>query len=74
VYEEEESWKLKIMFTEWELKILKLMMEGLSNRKISQVLELSPVMTGNHIGRILKKTRTKNRTTAVYIAAKNNYI
>lgn len=48
-----------------ELEILELVVTGLSNLKIAQILEISKRTVDNHISNILKKTHTDNRVELV---------
>ncbi len=48
-----------------ELEILELVVNGLSNHKIAQQLEISKRTVDNHISNILKKTNVENRVELV---------
>lgn len=48
-----------------ELEILELVVTGLSNLKIAQILDISKRTVDNHISNILKKTHTDNRVELV---------
>jgi DNA-binding NarL/FixJ family response regulator len=48
-----------------ELQILELVVNGFSNHKIAQDLEISKRTVDNHISNILKKTNTDNRVELV---------
>ncbi len=48
-----------------ELEILELVVTGLSNLKIAQMLDISKRTVDNHISNILKKTHTDNRVELV---------
>jgi len=48
-----------------ELEIVELVVQGLSNHKIAQQLEISKRTVDNHISNILKKTNTGNRVELV---------
>ena len=48
-----------------ELEILELVVNGLSNHKIAQQLEISKRTVDNHISNILKKTNVDNRVELV---------
>jgi DNA-binding NarL/FixJ family response regulator len=48
-----------------ELEIVELVVQGLSNHKIAQQLEISKRTVDNHISNILKKTNTANRVELV---------
>ncbi len=48
-----------------ELEILELVVNGLSNHKIAEQLEISKRTVDNHISNILKKTNVDNRVELV---------
>ncbi|GAB4534385.1 MAG: hypothetical protein Tsb0014_20530 [Pleurocapsa sp.] len=48
-----------------ELEIVELVVNGLSNHKIAEQLEISKRTVDNHISNILKKTNTDNRVELV---------
>jgi DNA-binding NarL/FixJ family response regulator len=48
-----------------ELEIVELVVNGLSNHKIAQRLEISKRTVDNHISNILKKTNATNRVELV---------
>lgn len=48
-----------------ELEIVELVVTGLSNHKIAQILEISKRTVDNHISNILKKTGAINRVELV---------
>ena len=54
-----------VLLSARELEIVELVVTGLSNLKIAQVLEISKRTVDNHISNILKKTHTDNRVELV---------
>lgn len=63
-----------ITLTHREIDVLKLIGEGLSNRDISQVLEISENTVISHVGRILNKLELDNRTQAALYARKQGLV
>src|SRR5215472_1502791 len=51
-----------------EIEILRLLAEGVSNRKIAEELVLAEGTVKNHVSNILSKLHTGNRTQAAYLA------
>ena len=51
-----------------EIDVLRLVSQGLSNREVGETLHLSQHTVANHVGAILRKTRTGNRTEAAAYA------
>ena len=62
------------MFTQRELKVLELVCLGLTNPEIASKLYISNHTVKAHVASILKKFEVKNRTSAAYLAAKNEII
>jgi NarL family two-component system response regulator LiaR len=54
--------------TQRELEVLKLVVQGLSNREISERLFISDRTVGAHVGHILDKLHLANRTQATLYA------
>jgi len=57
-----------------EIKVLKLMTRGYSNKKIARKLHLSNHTIKNHISSIMSKLDARSRTNAVAIAIKKGFI
>ncbi|WP_266367985.1 response regulator [Tellurirhabdus rosea] len=64
----------KVVLSEREKEILKLICEGLSTAEISEKVFLSPRTVEGHRLRILEKTGTKNTAGMVAFAFKNNLV
>lgn len=64
----------KVLLSEREKEILKLICEGLSTIEISEKVFLSPRTVEGHRLRILEKTGTKNTAGMVAFAFKNNLV
>lgn len=60
--------------TERELKIIRLIVQGKSNKEIGEALFLSETRIKSIIGKILNKLRVKDRTQLAVYALKNNLI
>lgn len=60
--------------TERELKIIRLIVQGKSNKEIGEALFLSETRIKSIIGNILNKLRVKDRTQLAVYALKNNLI
>lgn len=58
----------KFALTELELKILKLLAEGLSNDEIGQIAELARETVKGHLKALFRKLEVKNRTEAAVLA------
>ena len=63
-----------VTLTHREIDVLKLIGEGLSNRDISEVLEISENTVISHVGRILNKLELDNRTQAALYARKQGIV
>ncbi|MEU8242922.1 LuxR C-terminal-related transcriptional regulator [Actinoplanes missouriensis] len=61
-------------FTVREADVLRLLRQGLTYRAIATRLALSPKTVEKHVGAILRKTGTSNRTAAVVTALDNGWI
>jgi DNA-binding NarL/FixJ family response regulator len=57
-----------------ELEVLKLVVKGYNNQKISQELFISDSTVANHLKSIFSKLKTDNRTQAAIIALKLNIV
>lgn len=57
-----------------EREILKLMSEGLSNKQIAYNLRISTKTVKTHVAHIMKKLKAKNRTEAVVMSIRREYI
>lgn len=64
----------KVLLSEREKEVLKLICEGLSTQEISEKIFLSPRTVEGHRLRILEKTGTKNTAGMVAYAFKNNLV
>ncbi|MCY7356328.1 MAG: response regulator transcription factor [Rudanella sp.] len=64
----------KVLLSEREKEVLKLICEGLSTAEISEKIFLSPRTVEGHRLRILEKTGTKNTAGMVAYAFKNNLV
>ncbi len=60
--------------TERELEVLALMVEGLTNRQIANVLEISRYTVNAHVSSILAKLDVASRTEAVALAIQNRLV
>ena len=60
-----DKFENNVLLSARELEIVELVVTGLSNLKISQVLDISKRTVDNHISNILKKTHTDNRVELV---------
>ena len=63
-----------VTLTHREIDVLKLIGEGMSNRDISEVLEISENTVISHVGRILNKLELDNRTQAALYARKQGLV
>lgn len=60
--------------TKREAEVLRLMAEGKSNKAIGEFLYISEKTVKNHVSSILQKLEVDDRTQAVIIAIKNNWV
>jgi len=60
--------------TDREREVLKLMVEGLNNKQISERLYVSQSTVKSHVSNVLKKLNVNSRTKAVSFALKNKLI
>ncbi|MFF5075999.1 LuxR C-terminal-related transcriptional regulator [Actinoplanes sp. NPDC000266] len=61
-------------FTTRELGVLELMRQGLTYREIASRLGLSPKTVEKHVGAVIRKTGTRNRTAAVVTALESGWV
>ena len=57
-----------------ELRVIRLLASGMTNRAIGEQLHLSPNTVANHVRNILAKTETRNRTEAANYARRHNLV
>jgi two-component system, NarL family, response regulator DegU len=62
------------ILTEQEWKVLEELGKGLNNFSIAEELFISTRTVNNHVSSILKKLHVSDRTNAVIVAIKNNWI
>ncbi len=60
--------------TSRETEVLKLVCKGYSNRAIGEALGISHHTSKAHVEAITRKLKTRNRTTAAFIAGYKNII
>ncbi|MEU8821657.1 LuxR C-terminal-related transcriptional regulator [Actinoplanes sp. NPDC048796] len=60
--------------TSRELGVVELMRQGLTYREIASRLGLSPKTVEKHVGAVLRKTGTRNRTAAVVTALESGWL
>jgi two-component system NarL family response regulator len=60
--------------TKQEIRVLRLVAKGQSNKEIAAVLSISPATAKRHLENILKKLELKNRVTAAVYAVKEKVI
>lgn len=60
--------------TKREIEVLKLLAEGLFNKEIAYMLEISEKTVKNHVSNIFKKINVSDRTQAAVYAIKNNFV
>jgi DNA-binding NarL/FixJ family response regulator len=61
-------------FTAREKEVLELLRQGLTYREMATRLGLSPKTVEKHVGAIMRKTGTSNRTAAVVTALDNGWV
>jgi DNA-binding CsgD family transcriptional regulator len=62
------------MLTRREREVLKLLIEGHSDREIATALSISPRTVETHVGRILTKLGLHSRTAAVAHAVRHHLV
>ncbi|HZW68160.1 MAG TPA: response regulator transcription factor [Pseudogracilibacillus sp.] len=62
------------LYTNRECEVLQLLTDGQSNRKIAETLNISEKTVKNHVSSLFKKMQVNDRTQAVVIAIKNNWV
>lgn len=62
------------LYSKREGEILQLLTDGQSNRKIAETLEISEKTVKNHVSSLFKKLQVNDRTQAVVMAIKNNWV
>ena len=60
--------------TKREIEVLKLIAEGLFNKEIAYMLNISEKTVKNHVSNIFKKINVSDRTQAADYAIKNNFV
>ena len=65
---------IKDHLTKRELEILKLIAQGLLNKEIAAMLNISERTVKNHISNIFKKIDVSDRTQAAVFAIKNGIV
>lgn len=63
-----------ILLTEREREVLRLIVEGLTNRAIAQRLSVSVETVKSHVHHIMQKMQVKDRTQAAVIAARQHWL
>ena len=71
---EELNNNLKDPLTEREMQVLKLITEGLYNKEIANILDISERTVKNHVSKIFKKINVTDRTQAAVYALRNNLV
>ncbi len=72
--EERRSGDTADMLTRREIEVLKLLSEGLFNKEIAYMLNISEKTVKNHVSNIFKKIKVSDRTQAAVYATKNNMV
>ncbi len=62
------------LYTKREGEVLQLLTDGKSNRQIAEVLNISEKTVKNHVSSLFKKMNVHDRTQAVVMAIKNNWV
>jgi DNA-binding NarL/FixJ family response regulator len=65
-----ENFGERLGLTELEVKILRLMTEGLSNEEISEMMGMAPETVKGHLKSLFRKLDVKNRTEAAVLAVR----
>lgn len=62
------------LYTRRECQVLQLLTDGQSNRQIAETLEISEKTVKNHVSSLFKKMGVNDRTQAVVMAIRNNWV
>lgn len=62
------------LYTKRECEILQLLTDGQSNRRIAETLDISEKTVKNHVSSLFKKMHVHDRTQAVVMAIRNNWV
>lgn len=62
------------LYTKRECEVLQLLTDGKSNRQIAEELNISEKTVKNHVSSLFKKMKVNDRTQAVVMAIKNNWV
>lgn len=72
--EEKKNNDCEDLLTRREIEVLKLLSEGLFNKEIAYMLDISEKTVKNHVSNIFKKIKVSDRTQAAVYAIKNNMV
>lgn len=72
--EEKKSGDSSNLLTRREIEVLKLLSEGLFNKEIAYMLDISEKTVKNHVSNIFKKIKVSDRTQAAVYAIKHNMV
>ena len=64
---------VKVKFTKREIEVLKYLILGYTNRKIAEILVVTPATVKAHISSILHKAGVKNRLELALYATAHGY-
>ena len=62
------------LYSKREGEILQLLVDGQSNRKIAEILNISEKTVKNHVSSLFKKLQVNDRTKAAVMAIRNNWV
>lgn len=62
------------LYSKREGEILQLLVDGQSNRKIAETLNISEKTVKNHVSSLFKKIQVNDRTQAAVMAIRNNWV
>src|SRR5690625_4115961 len=62
------------LYSKREGEILQLLVDGQSNRKIAETLNISEKTVKNHVSSLFKKLQVNDRTQAAVMAIRNNWV
>src|SRR5699024_4657924 len=71
---EEEVNRPLHLYTKRECEVLQLLTDGQSNRTIAKTLNISEKTVKNHVSSLFKKMQVHDRTQAVVMAIRNNWV